>query len=372
MEKEYEHTRQDPIGQMTPIYAAHIAAGGKMVNFHGWLLPVQYSGIIQEHESVRTKAGLFDVSHMGELEVSGEDATKFLQEMLTNDVGAKSGRAVYSPMCYPEGGTVDDLIVYKQTEQSYLLVVNASNVMQDYQWLQDNKRGRVTVLNRSAEFAQIALQGPNSVDILKQLMTDDPDQIKYFNFVHEIKVGQIKTMLSRSGYTGEDGFEIYCSPDEALTLWELLLERGKPCGLAPAGLGARDTLRLEATLPLYGQELSQSISPVMAGLQKFVKPDKGDFIGRDALIEQMKGNLEAKIVGIEMLDRAVPRNGYEVYCKGERKGYITSGGYFPTLKKNMGLVLLDKACVNETELEVQVRNSLYNAKTVRLPFYKRK
>jgi aminomethyltransferase len=296
MEKQELH---EP--RKTPLYEAHVAAGGKMVDFHGWLLPVQYAGILKEHECVRTKAGLFDVSHMGEIEVSGEDALDFLQRMLVNDIDAKPGKAVYSPMCYPDGGTVDDLIVYKLKDNDYLLVVNAANSTKDFEWLRGNLSGLVTVTDRSSEFAQLALQGPEAVTILKQLTADDPDSLKYYHYTTEASVGGLKVFLSRSGYTGEDGFEIYCRPEDAVRLWDMLIEKGKPYGLEPAGLGARDTLRLESAMPLYGQELSEVITPVMAGLQRFIKPEKGVFNGRKPLLEQLQGNLERRIIGFEMI-----------------------------------------------------------------------
>lgn len=370
----------ETVNRRTPLYESHIIAGGKMVDFHGWLLPVQYSGILHEHESVRTKAGLFDVSHMGEIEVRGSNAFDFLQRMLTNDITAVPGKAVYSPMCYPDGGTVDDLIVYKQSEDTYLLVVNASNTEKDYQWLLDNRERGVEVINRSDEYAQLAIQGPQAADIIS-LLVDGADMecdssfisgLRYYHFANDVCIGGVRLMLSRTGYTGEDGFELYCSPDKAQKLWDMLIERGASRGLVPAGLGARDTLRLEAALPLYGQELSETISPVMAGLQRFIKPDKEEFIGRQALADQMKNGTKQKIAGFEMIDRAVPRTGYEVYHNGEKAGYVTSGGFFPTLKKNMGLALIDASCAEEgTAIEIMVRNKKYAARTVRLPFYKR-
>lgn len=366
---------QNKTPQKTPLYEAHVAAGGKMVDFHGWLLPVQYGGILKEHESVRTKAGLFDVSHMGELEVSGEGALEYLQRMLTNDIAAKPGKAVYSPMCYADGGAVDDLIVYKLKENDYLLVVNAANADKDFEWLKDNSRGRVSVANRSKDFAQLALQGPESAAILRRLANDDPDRLGYYHYETNASVGGMKVFLSRSGYTGEDGFEIYCRPEDAVRLWDLLIETGRPYGLEPAGLGARDTLRLESAMPLYGQELSEVITPVMAGLGRFVKPGKGDFCGRAVLAEQLEGNLRSKIVGFEMIDRAVPRTGYEAYHNGQKAGYVTSGGFFPTLRKNMGLALLELGAASETKtgdtIEIKVRDAFCSARIVGLPFYKR-
>lgn len=367
--------------QKTPLYEAHVEAGAKLVDFHGWLLPIQYGGILQEHESVRTGAGLFDVSHMGEIEVSGPDSLEFLQFVLTNDIDAKPGKAVYSPMCYPNGGAVDDLLVYKLDSEQYLLVVNASNVEKDYQWLLDNKKGRITISNRSAEYAQLALQGPKAKNIMQQLLVDGLgelrsrhfiEELRNYHFVNEVTAGSMKILLSRTGYTGEDGFELYCRPEDAKNLWKLLLDKGKAYGLVPVGLGARDTLRLESAMPLYGQELSESITPLAAGLQRFIKPDKGEFIGRGALLEQMNNGLKQKIVGFEMLDRAIPRNGYEVLCNGKNAGYVTSGGFFPTLKKNMGLALLNTEYSNEgNTIDVKVREGLYAAKIAKLPFYKR-
>ena len=356
----------------TPLYESHAAAGGKIVDFHGWLLPIQYAGILKEHESVRTAAGLFDVSHMGELEVSGPDALDFLQTLLVNDIRSKPGKAVYSPMCYPDGGTVDDLIVYKQSDEKYLLVVNASNTVKDFQWLLENKKGNVTITNRSSEYSQLALQGPEAENILQQFTSVDLHSLRTFSYMDEAAVGGFQMLLSRTGYTGEDGFELYCRPEDAVKLWDMLLDKGKDRGLVPAGLGARDTLRLEAALPLYGQELSENISPVTAGLQRFIKPEKGEFIGREALVRQLNGGLEKKLAGFEMMDRAVPRNRYEIFCNGTNVGHVTSGGYFPTLKKNMGLALLYASCTEEgSEIKIQVRDALYSAKIVKLPFYKR-
>lgn len=373
----------ETVNRRTPLYESHIKSGGKIVDFHGWLLPVQYSSILHEHESVRTKAGLFDVSHMGEIEVRGKNALEFLQRMLTNDISAEYGRAVYSPMCYPDGGTVDDLIVYKQSDDTYLLVVNASNTDKDYQWLLDNRIQGVEVINRSDEYAQIALQGPEAANIIS-LLTDGTDAaektcggtvaagLKYFRYISDACIGGIRLMISRTGYTGEDGFELYCSPDKAQKLWEMIMETGASHGLVPAGLGARDTLRLEAALPLYGQELSETISPAMAGLHRFIKPDKGDFMGRQALADQMYNGTKQKIIGFEMIDKAVPRTGYEVYHGGDKVGHVTSGGFFPTLKKNMGLALIDTSCAGEgNNIEVMVRNKAYAARIISLPFYKR-
>lgn len=371
----------------TPLYEAHEQAGGKIVDFHGWLLPIQYGSILQEHETVRTKAGLFDVSHMGEIEVSGPGAFEFLQRLLTNDIDAKPGKAVYSPMCYPDGGTVDDLIVYRLSSGKYILVVNAANAEKDFNWIKDCANGtagttvtnstnstnsQISVINRSAEYAQIAIQGPASQAILQQIVTLDLSSIRTYHFVEEVNAGGATVLLSRTGYTGEDGFELYCRPEDARRLWDTLLDKGRSFGLLPAGLGARDTLRLEAAMPLYGQELSERISPVAAGLERFIKPGKGAFNGRGALTEQLDGSLKKRVVGFEMVDRAVPRTGYEIYKEGVLVGTVTSGGFFPTLRKNMGLALVDTNCSSPYDtFEVKVRDGFFQAKIVELPFYSR-
>ena len=366
---------QDEMNQpqkITPLYETHRKAGGKMVDFHGWMLPIQYGGILQEHEAVRNRAGLFDVSHMGELEVSGPDAFDFLQRMLTNNIAAKSGKAVYSPMCYPSGGTVDDLIVYKKHDNEYLLVVNAANTEKDFDWLKNNETGRVMIANRSDEYAQIALQGPKAAGILQNLLKEKLNEMRFYQYIESTLAGNLKVMLSRTGYTGEDGFEIYCRPDDAEKIWNLLMETGEPYGLVPAGLGARDTLRLEAALPLYGQELSETITPVMAGLQRFIKLDKGEFNGREPLAEQLAGRLKRRLAGFELLDRAIPRSGYEIWCGGRQAGYVTSGGFFPALKKSMGIALVDVDCAGEgSTVEVKIRDGLHTARIVKLPFLRK-
>jgi aminomethyltransferase len=363
---------QNQNAKRTPLYEAHVEAGGKLVDFHGWLLPIQYGSILQEHENVRTKAGLFDVSHMGELVVSGPDAFDFLQGMLTNELSAAPGKAVYSPMCYQDGGTVDDLIVYRLSEESYMLVVNAANTEKDYQWLCEHKKGRVSIANRSEEYAQLAIQGPVAETVLQKLTDVELGKIRTYHYAVDVSIGDVTTLLSRTGYTGEDGFELYCRPEEASRLWSMLMDNDREYGLLPAGLGARDTLRLEAGMPLYGQELSEAISPVEAGLERFVKPGKGGFTGRDALLAQLERGLKKRIAGFEMIDRAVPRNGYEIFSGGVKSGQVTSGGFFPTLKKNMGLALLDAAAAKpDSMIEVKVRDGLFAARIVRLPFYKR-
>lgn len=358
----------------TPLYEEHVRAGGKMVDFHGWDLPVQYGGIIEEHETVRNAAGLFDVSHMGELLVEGRDAGEFIQGMITNDISnTKDGQAVYSPICYPDGGTVDDLIVYRRDAEHYFIVVNASNTQKDYQWLLENCRGAAAIENASSQYAQLALQGPESQAILQKLTDFRLQNLAFFHFSDGVEVGGVKVLLARSGYTGEDGFELYAPASDAVKLWQLIIEAGKGHGLVPVGLGARDTLRFESALPLYGQELSENISPLEAGLGRFVKLGKKGFIGREALLKQQEAGIERRFVGFEMIDRGVPRSGYEVFSDGKKVGYVTSGGFAPTLKKNLGMALIEASHAGlNAGLDIIIRDRAIKARTIKLPFYNKK
>lgn len=361
----------------TPLFDLYKQLGAKTIDFGGWELPVQFSSIKEEHEAVRIKAGLFDVSHMGELEVKGADSFSFLQKMLTNDLSKLTiGSAQYSVMCYENGGTIDDLLVYQLYTDHYLLIVNAANIEKDYQWLKDHIEGEVELNNLSDSLALLALQGPLSEKILQKVISDDTNlkEIRSFKFKNGCVIQGKKVLISRTGYTGEDGFEIYCQANDASFLWNLLLEQGKEDGLIPCGLGARDTLRFEACLPLYGQELSSEITPLEAGIGFAVKLNKeSDFIGKSALKKQKEDGLTRKLVGIEMIDRGIPRHGYLVYANGEKIGFITTGTQSPTLKKNIGLALLDRNYTKlETEVEVEVRKKRLKAKVVSTPFYKGK
>jgi aminomethyltransferase len=352
----------------TPLYEKHIQLKGKMIDFGGWSLPVEYTGIIPEHEAVRTKAGIFDVSHMGEITVKGEDSEKFLQMLLTNDISLLNNNQIaYSAMCYPHGGVVDDLLVYKYSNKDYLLVVNASNTEKDYQWMKENIFGNTEILNVSENYAQLALQGPLAETILQKLTKKNLNEIEFYYFIDNVKIGNIEAFVSRTGYTGEDGFELYFAYDKAEEMWDLILETGKDEGLIPAGLGARDTLRFEASLPLYGHELDENITPLEAGLGFFVKLNKENFIGKEALAKQKSEGLQRKIVGFEMIDRGIPRNNYEVYAEGKKIGYVTTGSFSPTLKKNIGLALINSAYSKEgTEIEILIRNKNSKAKVFRL------
>jgi aminomethyltransferase len=360
----------------TPLYPLYAEQGARVIDFGGWELPVQFSGIQKEHEAVRQRAGLFDVSHMGEVKVHGGGATAFLQKLTTNDVSRLvPGQCQYSLMCYPDGGVVDDLLVYKLDEDRYMLVINASNIDKDFAWMQQHAEGYdVTLENVSDETALLALQGPASERILQKL-TDAPlGELKSFRFIEKAQVAGIPALVSRTGYTGEDGFEIYLHRDRAAELWRRLLETGAEDGLVPAGLGARDTLRFEARLPLYGQELSADITPIEAGLGIFVKPDKGDFIGRDVLAEQKANGAPRKLVGIEMIDRGIPRSHYPVFAAdgAKRIGEVTTGTQSPTFKTNVGLALIDRAYAElDTEVLVEIRGAKLKAKVVATPFYKR-
>ncbi|MDQ0218341.1 glycine cleavage system aminomethyltransferase GcvT [Peribacillus cavernae] len=359
----------------TPLHGVYREAGGKTIDFGGWELPVQFSGIKDEHETVRTKVGLFDVSHMGEIEVKGPESIAFLQRMLTNDVlKLKAGGAQYTAMCYENGGTVDDLIVYKKSEGDYLLVVNAANIEKDYNWLQTNVVEDVELNNISSEIAQLALQGPAAEKVLQKLSKNtDLSEIKFFTFKENVDLNGKDALVSRTGYTGEDGFEIYCKAEDGPVLWRELLEAGKEEGIQPIGLGARDTLRFEANLALYGQELSPDITPIEAGIGFAVKTDKeADFFGKAVLSEQKEKGAPRKIVGIEMIDRGIPRHGYPVYADGELIGEVTTGTQSPTLKKNVGLAILKKEYTEiGAEVEVEIRSKRIKAKVAATPFYKR-
>ncbi|WP_221565522.1 glycine cleavage system aminomethyltransferase GcvT [Alkalihalobacillus sp. TS-13] len=360
--------------QRTPLFELYKEYGAKVIDFGGWELPVQFSSIKEEHEAVRTKAGLFDVSHMGEITVKGEEAEDFLQYVMTNDVSKlKEGGAQYTAMCYEDGGTVDDLLVYKRGEGDYLLVVNAANTEKDYDWLVKNQKGNVEIQNISNEVAQLALQGPQAEEVLQKLTEYDLSQIGFFKFAEDVEIDGTKALVSRTGYTGEDGFEIYCDSEDAAKIWKTILEAGKEAGVLPIGLGARDTLRFEARLALYGQELTAEISPLEAGIGFAVKLKKeADFIGKDALIKQKEDGLKRKLVGIEMIDKGIPRTHYDVFKNDEKIGEVTTGTQSPTLGKNLGLALIDSKYTElGTEVEVQVRKRRLKAEVVKAPFYKR-
>ncbi|WP_342490698.1 glycine cleavage system aminomethyltransferase GcvT [Bacillus sp. FSL R5-0422] len=359
----------------TPLFHAYETFGAKTIDFGGWELPVQFSSIKEEHEAVRTKAGLFDVSHMGEVEIKGRDALPFLQRLLTNDVSKLTdGKALYTAMCYEDGGTVDDLLVYQKEENDYLLVINASNIEKDVEWLlQHQGENDVLIQNVSDEIALLALQGPIAADIMKDVADEEVTSLKPFTFFSKAEVAQKEVLVSRTGYTGEDGFEIYCQSEDAVHIWSALLKVGAPKGLIPCGLGARDTLRFEARLPLYGQELTKDISPLEGGIGFAVKTDKeANFIGKEALKKQKEEGPKRKLVGIEMIDKGIPRTDYPVFSGEKQIGVVTTGTQSPTLKKNVGIAIIESSQAQlGTVVEVQVRKKRLKAKIVATPFYKR-
>ncbi|MGG3662420.1 glycine cleavage system aminomethyltransferase GcvT [Bacillus gobiensis] len=360
----------------TSLFEKYIKYGAKVIDFGGWELPIQFSSILEEHEAVRKEAGLFDVSHMGEVLVEGKGAESYINHLVTNDVTKLSiNQAQYTAMCYPDGGTVDDLVVYKLANEKYLLVINAANIEKDYEWMELHLRGDVTLHNISSDIAQLALQGPKAEGILQKLTATDLTEIGFFRFAQHTNLNGITDVLiSRTGYTGEDGFELYLAADKAEALWENLLEAGKEDGLKPCGLGARDTLRFEVRLALYGQELTNEISPLEAGIGFAVKTNKeSHFIGKDILTAQKEEGLKRKLVGIEVTGRGIPRHGYKVFSADEEEiGFITSGTHSPSLKKNLGLAIISAEHAEVgTQLKVEVRNKKIDAIVVKAPFYKK-
>lgn len=358
----------------TPLYQEHVDAGGKIVDFGGWALPVQYSGILDEVEAVRKRAGLFDVSHMGEIMVRGEGALDWVNSMVTNDVSKLvDGQVMYTLMCYPDGGVVDDLLVYRFSTREVLLVVNASNTDKDWDWLVEHKDENLELENTSPRTAQLAIQGPLAQQIAQKLTDKDLAEIKFFYFARDVKIAGVSVLISRTGYTGEDGFEIYCSPSEAAALWRELLAAGKEEGLIPCGLGSRDTLRFEANLPLYGHEISPEITPLEAKLGFFVKLKKADYIGKEALAAQKEAGLKRRLVGLTMVDKGIPRAEYPVFdAQGNEVGFVTTGSFSPTVDANIANALVDTKFIEEgTPLWVGVRKRRLEARVTKLPFYKR-
>jgi len=356
----------------TPLYDRHVAAGGKIVPFGGYLLPVQYQdGVIAEHMAVRAAAGLFDVSHMGEIIISGKDALANLHNILTNDFSSMyDGRVRYTLMCYDNGGVVDDMVVCRMDEHKYMLVVNAANRKKDADWIRSHLTGDVAMDDISDSVAQVALQGPKAPRILGKLAEETSLPQKYYTFKENVTVGGISCLVSRTGYTGELGYELYCTPEEAEKLWDILLGTGGEDGLIPCGLGARDTLRLEAGMPLYGHEMNENITPFEAGLSFGVKMDTHDFIGREALLGKTDpGRIR---VGLTVTGRGIARGGETVSIGGRKIGTTTSGTFCPFLKKAvaMALVAPDRTEAG-TEVELDIRSRTVSASITELPFYKR-
>jgi aminomethyltransferase len=357
----------------TPLHSLELELGGKMVDFGGWDLPVQYSGIIEEHRAVRERAGVFDVSHMGELTVRGPQALEFLQQTTCNDVSKlEDGRCHYNAILYPTGGIVDDILIYRHSGEDYLIVVNASNSAKDFEWLVQNVQGMdVEVRDVSHEYAQLAIQGPLAQEVVQKLTDTDLSTIRYYRFARANVMG-VDSIVSRTGYTGEDGFEIYCTPDAAERIMRDVLDAGREHGVIPCGLGARDTLRLEAKMALYGNDIDHSTTPLEADLGWIVKMEKGDFLGRDVLEREQSEGVRRKLVGFEMLDRGIGRHGYPVVDGEGEIGVVTSGTHSPTLKKAIGLAYLPpEKTAPGTEFLILIRGKESRARVVPTPFYKR-
>jgi aminomethyltransferase len=350
----------------TPIYESHVKHGGRIVDFAGWKLPVDFKGLKQEHLEVRNNVGIFDVSHMGEFIVEGEKATEFVQKIIANDVKKLyEGKIIYTPMCYETGGIVDDLLVYKYSDKKYLLVVNAANIEKDFKWLNDNNTEGVSLKNVSDKYFQLAVQGPRSKEVMEKCFNLDLSDIKFFHF-KEINLDEETCIVSRTGYTGENGFEIYGEKSGAKIFDKLV-----SFGVIPCGLGCRDTLRLEAALMLYGNDITKDTTPLEATIGMFVSLDGGDFIGKSVLVDQKQNGVKKKLIGFKLNDRAIPRHGYKIFDKeGNEVGIVTSGTLSPSLNIPIGLCYVKKELINN-ELFVEVRNKKFPIERVKLPFLKK-
>ncbi len=357
----------------TSLHAAHLAAGARMVEFAGWEMPVQYAGIVPEHRTVRTAAGLFDVSHMGEIEIAGPGALESVQRLITNDASRLAvGQGLYTPMCAPTGGILDDLTVFRLGVDRFLLVVNASRTDADFAWVAEHTH-QATARNRSADLALLALQGPRAAAVLQRLVRADLADLRFFHLLDGVDVAGVTCLVSRTGYTGEDGFEIACAWEEAPRLWGALLDAGRSEGLVPAGLGARDTLRMEAGYMLYGQDIDETTTPLEAPLAWTVKFDKGEFIGRQALWAQKEQGVRRRLVGFEVRDRVITRPGCLLWAGGRPVGRVTSGTFGPWVGKSIGLGYVETDWASPgTTLEVEVRGRRVDAVVTRLPFYRRR
>lgn len=356
----------------TPLCSVHEALGARMIDFGGWYMPVQYSSIIEEHETVRTKAGLFDLFHMGEFWISGPDAMANVQRIVCQDAELISDRQIaYSPMCRPDGSIVDDLLVYRWNPEKFLLVVNASNIDKDFAWISSQITGDVQFENHSNFTGLIAIQGPKAQEILQKLTRQNLKAIKFYWFT-DGKVSGIPTIISRTGYTGEDGFELYFPAEKCVEMWNALMEAGKELGIKPIGLGARDTLRLEARLMLYGNDIHDGTTPIEANLDWTVKLAKGSFNGSDVIKNQKEKGTQKTLVGFEMGKGPAPRHGYPVLFKGKKVGEVTSGTMSPTLKKNIGLAYVPPSLKEiGSKFDVEVRGKPVPATVISTPFYQR-
>jgi aminomethyltransferase len=355
----------------TPLYEEHVKLGAKMVPFGGWNMPVQYSNVIEEHMATRKAAGLYDISHMGEFIVSGDKALEFLQKMVTNDISKLNDKqACYTCLCYENGTVVDDLFVYKLGEKEYFIVVNGSTIDKDFDWLNKHKIDGVELRNVSDYIAKIDVQGPKAQEVVQKLTDFDLNKLKRF-YYDKIKIGAVdeEITISRTGYTGEDGFETFFDPKYAALMWNKFLEAGKGLGLRPCGLGARDTLRVEASYSLYGHEIDEELTPIEAGLGFIVKLNK-DFIGREVLQKQKEDGTEKKLICFEMIDRAVPREHYDINVSNEKVGFVSSGTFSPLFKKGIGMGYVKAELSNVgNEISITIRGKTYKAVIVKRPFY---
>jgi aminomethyltransferase len=356
----------------TALDAMHRRMGAKMVDFGGWDMPVQYSGILEEHAAVRSAVGLFDVSHMGEIEIQGSDAGALTDYVTTNAVGKlQSGQAQYSGLLYEHGGFVDDILVHQVSKHHYFLCVNASNQDKDHEHIAAVNRFNAAIDLASDRYSQFAIQGPFALRTVQKLTSIDLASIRYYHFMDGMVDG-ISARIARTGYTGEDGFEIYFAPDHSERIWIDILNAGEEFDIKPCGLGARNTLRLEAGMALYGHEIHSTITPFEAGLGWMVKLEKGEFVGRAVLARQKEQGIRRKLIGFEMTGRGIGRDNYEVFLDGEPAGWVSSGGPSPTLKKNIGICYLPaNRAKTGTPIQVVIRNQAVDAVTVPLPFYKK-
>lgn len=355
------------MNKRTCLYDRHVALGALMQPFGGFDMPIQYSSIIEEHNAVRQHCGVFDVSHMGETFISGEDAERFVNHIFTNDVtGAPIGQIFYGMMCYPDGGTVDDLLVYKMGEQLYFLVINAANIDKDVEWIMTSAEGfNVNIDHCSERYGQLAVQGPEAETVMEEVL-QIPCKDLVFYTAKTLNVDGVEVIVSRTGYTGEDGFEIYGSHEYIVNQWDKLMESGR---CKPCGLGCRDTLRFEVGLPLYGDELSQDISPVMAGFSMFCKFDKPEFIGKEALLKQKTEGVARRLRGLMLDDRAVPRHGYKVLKDGVEVGEVTTGYRLISVDQSCAVALVDSSLKLGDRVEVQIRKKTFPATIVKKKFY---
>ncbi len=359
----------------TFLYEVHKGFGAKMIEFAGWEMPVYYTGIREEHLAVRNSCGLFDLSHMGEIEIRGPEATSLCQWVFTNDISKmKESQAQYNLICAPEGGVIDDVIVYKFSDDRYFVCVNAVNDTKDFEWIkEEGKKGfKAEVTRRSPEFSQLAVQGPRSQEIITGVIGEKAKDIKRFYF-KEIRWDDTPLIVARTGYTGEDGFEVFLPWNSSRVLWEEILRIGETHGIKPCGLGARDTLRIEAAYPLYGHEIAENINPLEAGLERFVKLVKGNFIGGEVLLKVKQEGVKKKLVGFEMIEPGIPRQGYIVLKEGAPVGEVTSGTMCPGLEKPIGMGYVKSGLANPSqEVEIKIRKKGRKAQVIELPFLRKK